>query len=104
MASLFADRIVGFFDVERDQTVGMPRQDAWSVGRIAQEVKHDPVFGVFADLGSNGQAKTEQLCNQAAFGVFDLPPPLAIVGIVERRNRAVQATRAAERFFVSGQR
>ena len=95
-AILFSNGVVGLFDIQGDQTVGVPGEDAWTFGWRAEEIEHDAVLFVFADFRFDRQAETEELCDESAFGVFDEPPISGVFFVVEAGNRVVQTAGNAE--------
>ena len=53
LADGFALGIIGFIHVQGDEAGVVTRHDMWAIGRRAQEIKHEPAFGVFTDSGSH---------------------------------------------------
>ena len=102
MADLLTDRVVGLLDVQRDQAGGMPGQHPGPLFGRTEEVEHHTALGILAHLRRDRQTQVEQLRNQPAFGILDLPPPERIFRVVQIGNRLVQPAGATKRFLLVG--
>ena len=93
----FAGGVVGLFNVECDDAVGVAGHHHRAVGQRTQKVKRQAVFGVVRFFGAYGQAQRQQLGYKPAFGQLDLAPQDLVFGVVLDGDGAVQAAGQAQR-------
>jgi len=94
-AHRFTVCVVGFFDVQGDQAVGMAC--GWQVALQIDTDEVEGQAGLFVDsLGNDLQAQGDQLRDQTTFGRLDLAPAFAVFNDREVGNGAIEAARNTE--------